>query len=333
MTGDNLPNIVGSTMRSVTVNLNNRCPLRCRHCSMGYSEGYGGDQSRISSDDLLRIISSINPEFYDMVLLAGGEPSLDVHLVAEAIAACKSRQLLCAIVTAPIWASSTERAERFLDQVKGLDILILSFDLYHLEYLRRDYYERAIRLANSLRLLVVLQMVVSNEREKLELEEQMLHIKGSYRSNCSPIVRVGNARGGTALDVRETLVKKIEDFSRIVRSCTLGNSLVDESGNVHGCCWARSAEKSPFSLMVENGQLEETFEYLEANKLFLAMRARGFLDSLTTEGKNDLLRRVRGRVFASECDICLVLMNESSEQDWPEYMDASTLWEKSFRQT
>src|SRR5207253_2894387 len=122
---------------------NNRCPLRCRHCSVGFSDQYKGNDQRIDADELIDLITAIDPGIYDMVLFAGGEPSLEVALLRIGIAACKTRFLRSAIVTAPIWAVNEEAAKRFVDSVPGLNQIILSYDKYHLEFLKVAHYEMA----------------------------------------------------------------------------------------------------------------------------------------------------------------------------------------------
>jgi MoaA/NifB/PqqE/SkfB family radical SAM enzyme len=115
-------------MRLVTILINERCPLRCKHCSLGFSESYRGTGYRIQSDDLTHMIESIDPKIYRMVLFAGGEPSLDPDLVKIGIDVCNRVGLNGAMVTAPIWAGSEAAATRFLDKLDGLAYLILSYD-------------------------------------------------------------------------------------------------------------------------------------------------------------------------------------------------------------
>src|SRR5207244_13279539 len=63
--------------RTVVINLNNRCPLRCRHCALGFSKEYKGTDSPISPAELEDIISSVDPQVSPTILFAGGEPSLE----------------------------------------------------------------------------------------------------------------------------------------------------------------------------------------------------------------------------------------------------------------
>jgi MoaA/NifB/PqqE/SkfB family radical SAM enzyme len=150
---DNINNVleyvnpIGAVVRTVTINVNERCPLRCRHCSIGFSQAYLGSNRKLRPDEVRRLISAIDTKVYDMLLLAGGEPSLDVPVLRVAIDACKAAGLLSAIVTAPIWAAKESAAEKFLTRIAGVDLLILSYDRYHLEFLDVAHYDVAVRTA------------------------------------------------------------------------------------------------------------------------------------------------------------------------------------------
>ena len=134
-------------MRFLTVLINERCPLKCRHCSIGFSETNKGSGHRVAPEDLVQIIRDVDPKVYDVVLFAGGEPALDPALVRLGIDTCKDAGLGAAMVTAPIWASTQASAKRFLDKVEGLSQLMLSYDYYHLEFLKYSHYENAAREA------------------------------------------------------------------------------------------------------------------------------------------------------------------------------------------
>lgn len=311
-------NLFGTAVRSVTIKLNNRCPLRCRHCSVGYSEQYPGDNTKITAEKLVDTIRAIDPSIYDMVLLAGGEPSLDPPLVRTAITACEETGLLSAIVTAPVWAPTELTAERFIERIHRMNVLILSYDEYHLDFLDVQNYKRAIHAAARAKIAVVVHIVYTDENVRDELKQMLSDVKHLCQFHESRTVPFGNAANDRNVLMSRIKVNTTEDLCRIPRGCVLGNALIDESGNVHGCCWSRSVSQSPFSEITDSAGLSAAMARLEERPGFASVRAHGFLDALTPSGKRILMTVVQGQSFAHECDICMRAMEVAPQVLWTE---------------
>ena len=304
-------------MRSVAININTRCPLKCKHCSLGFSESFHGEQSSLSADDLSSMIAGIDSSVYDMVLLAGGEPSLNPDLIWTGIQAAKQADLLSSIVTAPIWASKAPAAQRFLDKIPGLNILILSYDDYHLEFLSRSHYRNAALQAMARGMQVVFQIAYTTEDQKSRLVGSLdgLRDQGAHIHTMRTVL-VGNA-STTDLDVHYHEVKDAAGLEQIPRGCVLGNAFIDESFGVHGCCWSTAAEDSPFSMKsCGRESLGKQFRQLEDDDVFQTVRRHGLIDALTDEGRQLVAQQVRGEKFGSECDLCIRLMRQEAAAVW-----------------
>lgn len=302
-------------MRSVTIVVNERCPLRCRHCSVGFSESYRGNSYRIEEAELIRIIEGIDRSVYGAVLFAGGEPSLDPWLVKTGVDACRRAGLASSMITAPIWASSEESADKFLDQVEGLREITLSFDLYHLEFLKFKHYEIATRQAVKRGLHVQFHVTYSKEAEKAVLVTSIAPILPFIDISFMRAVPVGNA--ATQVDMEYVTIETIADFEAIPRGCFLGKAIIDPKHQVHGCCWSSLGEKSPFSSRLGEDH-SVAFAKMEESPVFQAVMKNGFIDSLSDRGKELLLDRVRGQRFVTECDLCVATMKEGAESVWRE---------------
>lgn len=313
--------LVGVAVRSVTIKLNNRCPLRCRHCSVGFSETYKGDGYKISAENLARTIAAIDPAVYDMALLAGGEPSLDPPLIRVAIDAARHAGLLCAIVTAPVWAATAATADRFLSRVDGIDVLILSYDEYHLEFIDVAQYRRAIEAAAKTRVTIVVHIVYTEEMTRDRLRAHLEDLAPLVHFHESRTVAFGNAADPKNVPMKYVAVHETSDLARIPRGCVLGNSLIDEQGSVHGCCWSRSVPESPFSAALDEAGMGAAMARLEERPAFQSVRAHGFLDGLTEHGREALVERFRGQEFANECDICLKAMVGAPAEIWGQVRD------------
>lgn len=306
---------VGQPVRSVTIGINNRCPLRCRHCSVGFSNEQPGDKSTISAESLISAISAIDTNVYSRICFAGGEPSLDIALLNTGIEAARKAGLQTAVITAPIWARTSAASERFLDQIPGLDLLILSYDLYHLEFLDLSAYEHAVRASSSRGVTTDLHITYTHDDE---LRGLLWKIK-SFRHLCSvstmTAVPVGNAAKPGNILMPLTTIRDIHDLARVPRGCILGNALI-QGGSVHGCCWSATAPESPFTVHGDVDELPQSLSRLEAGFAFKAVRARGFLDALLPSGQQALVDLVQGRSFSNECHLCITAMREGSDEIW-----------------
>lgn len=308
------------TLRSISININRRCPLKCKHCSLGFSDSFEGDEIATTPEDLDRMIKSVDTDIYKMILLAGGEPSLSPHLIRSGIAACKEMELLSAIVTAPIWAPTAKTAAQFLTKIPGLDILILSYDDYHLEFLKLDHYRHAVLEAVKRGIRIVLQIAYTEEEEKEVLIQSLGGLKTfAFQINPMRTVMIGNALD-TKFAVDEIEVNDVSALERIPRGCVLGNVFIDENFGLHGCCWSTASEMSPFSIVPDKGlsSLGSSFSQLEASQVFQSVRKNGFLDSLTDTGRQMVVDAVSGERFTSECDLCMRIMKKDTQHIWDE---------------
>ena len=311
-------NPLKSGLRVVGIKLNNRCPLRCRHCSVGFSNEYRGNNYRISADELRDIIAAIDPRIYTMVSFSGGEPSLEPSLLRVGIDACKAKGLSSVIVTAPIWAANPSAADQFLDSVRGLDHLVMSYDRYHLEFLKVAHYETAARAAASRGIFASFHITYSAEAELAELKDKIARVWHLGGESSMRTIPVGNAANAGNVKMELISIGSIGDLARIPRGCLLGNVLVDETRSVYGCCWSCGVQRSPFSVSKQPGGWAATMKQLEENVLFQTVRASGFIDALTPKGQEALVRLVKGRGFANECHLCLTAMQEGGAEIWDE---------------
>ncbi len=306
-------------MRSVTININNRCPLRCRHCSVGFSETYHGRRLPTDAGTIDRIISSVDAQMYGLVILAGGEPSLNPDLIRAGIASARRRSLLISIVTAPIWAKTREAAKRFFDSIGTLDWLLLSYDVYHLEFLTNDHYYNAAAEAIARGSRVAFNVAHNGADEREMLVRSLKDMRLPVAIWPSHVVIMGNAIENVG-KANSLPVESVDDLAALPRSCTIGNTYVDEKSQVHGCCWSSAGEHSPFVAQArdDSASLRDAFTELNDREIFQATLANGFIGSLTPEGKKLVVQAVQGERFSCECDLCLHLMGRPHDEIWNE---------------
>lgn len=309
-------------MRVVTIIINERCPLRCRHCSLGFSASNRGNSYRVSTDDLVRMVEAVDPRIYEMVLFAGGEPSLDPALVRTGVETCTRMGLVSAMVTAPVWAATEINAGRLLNKIGNLSHLILSYDYYHLEFLKFGHYETAALEAARRGILVDLHLTYTTEAEKQALIESVASIRPFVFIHPQRTVAIGNATDPANVAMDHVTINSINDLELLPRTCMLGNVLIDSKFGVHGCCWSSSLEASPFSFTGNGYALKETFHRLEESPVFQRVLKGGLLGALSKTGKELLAGRFRGQKFGNECDICMAAM-KGADEIWRQYVRAN----------
>ena len=210
--------------RSLAVIINDRCPLRCRHCVEGYSKGYNGTNVQPTEEELRSLIRLVNTEIYDMVGFAGGEPSLVPNLLAAGIEECRHCSIQSVINTAPIWARTLDDAQCFLDKLPDFDFLVLSYDRYHLEFLSVDHYENALNVALERGAKVVINLCYSLPEERTELLNRIWHwLDRVFEVHLQSILPIGNAAIDNNISYTKVDIESVADMDRLQRSCTIGN--------------------------------------------------------------------------------------------------------------
>lgn len=304
-------------MQSVTININSRCPLSCAHCMVGFSPSHKGTPWRIDEGVLVDMIARLDRASCQTVLLAGGEPTMDRDLIRAAARACERAGIKIGIISAPIWASTEESARRLFDGIGRLDLLTLSYDQYHLEFLAFRHYEHAVREAAARGTAVHVHISYSTLQELQWLKASMRPVqpllKGISEMRVFPY---GNAARPGIIQHEAVTLNELADLQRVQRSCILGAAVLDDKHRVHGCCWSVIAERSPFVRDVQGAALDVALRDIEQDGRFRAMKAHGFLDSLTDAGRARVLARLKGCAVTQECDVCVRMMSHDTASMW-----------------
>lgn len=306
-------------MRVLTITINERCPLACSHCSLGMSAGFRGHDRVINRETLCDVIKSVDAEVYDLILFAGGEPSLERELLQVGVANCQERGIDSAIVTAPIWAGNPRSAITFVRAVSQVSVLVLSFDTYHLDYLKLQHYRHAIDSARVHGVQCTLHIVYANDAEYNTVQEYYQQLGRDVHLNFARTIDVGNAVAMDELERVPLRKDAIDAIKMLPRTCQVGNALIDTQLSVHACCWAASIESSPLSWRADQDRQAE-LRQLEADPTFRRMLNTGFIDALSDEAVADLSRRLENRAFASECDLCIAAMNPCLRDWWSQHV-------------
>lgn len=120
---------------TLTVLPTSRCTAECRHCAM--SSGPHRTES-IGQEDLEKILTEVfaAAPSLQIVVFAGGEPTLIGDALHRAIRLCAGHGLLTRVVTNAYWATSAEVARDKVQALRdaGLHELNISTDDFHLPF-------------------------------------------------------------------------------------------------------------------------------------------------------------------------------------------------------
>lgn len=299
---------VGRIDRTITLMLNDRCPLRCEHCSVGYSDQNKGSEQAMDVPGIQDLVGGIDPRRYDLVILAGGEPTLRPDLVAAAIGACRKTGVACAVSTGPFWARTELSARRFLDSIPPPTVMLLSFDKYHLAFLSVSHYRHAAIACRLRNIEVVLHISYATDddlRDMLQLADEMRDCVDVRYRKTSRVVPTGNARNLESVLVGGTTIVTGRDLGRIEPSCRIGCAVVNQDYSVHMCCWSNGVEKSPLRMEPTGAS---GVQAIDEHPLFTVMQAQGLIAGLSAAARDRLAERVKGETFANECHLCATLM-------------------------
>ena len=299
--------------RTMTLILNDRCPLRCAHCALGYSENNIGSGRVMDETTVEELICGLDPDVYTMVVLAGGEPALVPKLVSKAVNACRKTGIDSALTTAPFWARTTDLGRMFLDRISQPNFVILSFDKYHLDFITVSHYENAVAAAYERGIRVALNICYStaSEREASELAIRGLvtRLTGVTWSRVMP---QGNASDAAEFVQEGVTINSLEDLDKVPRSCKAGNALVNLKNELHACCWSGDVSGSPL-IFSDNASFSGAVRSMDDNGLFQRIHTRGVLGNIPDKHRTELLSVLRGRSFVNECHLCVTLMREKQK--------------------
>ena len=302
-----------SAQRTVGVIINDLCALRCRHCSLSYTDGYRGTRWQISEADLRDVVHAAAHGPYSVVLMAGGEPALAPQVVRWGVEACREHGMFSAIVTAPMWAKSPEMADRFLDKVAGLNIIMLSYDEYHLEFLTREHYLTAARAARRHQTRTFLNVCQTADRDVGAVLADLTFLDGLIdQVHFQDVLPLGNA---TELVPPGRPITQVAEVLELKRSCVAGNALLHRDGDVYACCWATRAPDSPFRYARDRDRTTlAPLKRLDEDPTLAAVIRDGLIDSLSPAALEEVVGLLRGRSFVNECDLCVTLMRLGRER-------------------
>jgi hypothetical protein len=298
--------------RVLMMQLGLKCPLTCRHCFTNSSphrtEHMGVDLVR----DVIRQYGRI--ETSEMVTLTGGEPFVYREQLVAALDEIDTFPHLHAhIITNGYWATSLARAIEVLRNLPPIDLISVSADIYHEEFMPVGRVRNVLLACDELEINGALCVCLENgderylDRLKQAFGEDLFRQYFRWASWVLPAGRA--AEFGTYPKLHE------EDIPPI--SCIIaGSPVVLHDGTVTLCCEGNVCNKAsgrpdwPYNFgRVPSRRLGEIYDEMDQDVITQGLRTLGpsrILAILSQAG----IRVATRSTYNSICELCMTLMND-----------------------
>jgi len=226
--------------RLFSVFLDYWCNFECRHCSVGSSPRTILPMPREILERAFEGLKDVPTA--SIVVFTGGEPTLRLEMLLEGIRMAKERSLLARVVTNGWWASSADKADAMIAQLReaGLDEINTSYDDYHEPFMKMDRIVHLVRAARKAGMRVGMGVIGdANSKYGAEsIRRKLLDELGIDRDELDRSVALledhpSPTGSGSQLDVSD-----IDAGSKLDIGCTevLKTVSLHPNGFVKACC-------------------------------------------------------------------------------------------------
>jgi hypothetical protein len=265
-----------SFMGVLLLQLTLSCPLECRHCIVRSGPTR---RERLDAVDVERAIRSFSMLTQSkLVCLTGGEPFSHRSALKKSLAVCQECNLYSYVITSANWASSVSAARKVLMDVGPIDLISISVDHFHDEFLNPENVIHAISASQDagipINILYTHDKNFPSRGEDLRrsLESRSLQVEIIE----TPLGRVGRAQD---LGIGEI----IEEMELMNDPCPIfGSVAVTASGNMSACCQVNetniienSKDHALFVGSICNTDFSKIRDKFDHSMLFKAIRYLG----------------------------------------------------------
>jgi MoaA/NifB/PqqE/SkfB family radical SAM enzyme len=242
--------------------------------------------------------------------ITGGEPFYDLDLLKKIVSFADSCKLITNVVTNAFWAKTKEDAYNILKTFPMINVLAISTDIYHQEYISIEQIRNAVLAAKECGIYYNIHITVNNDSEYRKICSDLQDIVDSKK-----IISVSTFPSGRAKNTKKTPELKTSDEPPL-SACTAGSSpVILPNGNVLACMGPLLDLKRKNPLILGNLKkkpLHEILDESEKNILLQLLRVWGprkIITLLEESGMKELIPKKY--VQGSVCDTCYKIMSNS----------------------
>jgi len=260
---------------------------------------------RLSAADMKRYIKDAYDVGIDNVGFTGGEPTLYLDDLCDAMSFASSLGMFVDIRTNALWAETETKARDMFSRLQesGMRQIGLSYDTYHAEYICPEYIIRAIKIVEELGIAHYIDWIGLHTREQvcdyLQISDAQL------RAVCHPI-RIGRGKGLHKDDFRWIGIEELERYKPGCMRSLEPHILVvfpDNRASLHQCCWVNPVLVKPIS---GSGWIYRLWEETAEGEAVRFLRDYGIggLIKRAREEAPELLRPY----YSDGCEVCYDLL-------------------------
>jgi MoaA/NifB/PqqE/SkfB family radical SAM enzyme len=293
----------GSRKEYALIAITNRCNLSCRHCNI--DKNHPLLQTAAERDNILGWIKQIASS-YDKtgVSFMGGEPFLCLDDLVEYVKCAKENGLLSSVITNGFWAKSIESAEKTLNKLSGLDLVIVSSDKYHLEFINKETVYNLIDACLKRDIAVHVNVVAADREEGKEISR-------IYTEKYGDRIFVGIAQMFRRYPPHDFEIEEFNFAKRpylLRKKCEIMSHPITVDGDVYKCCSGVRLEmnKGPFylgNLMQE--PYEELIKKRDKSVIYRFMHKYGPVGLAKVISMSPLKNEFSEKTFTHQCDMCM----------------------------
>lgn len=304
-------NLQKTARRHIVFSLTELCPFECRHCLVGSNDK--------TKKKLTMPLATVKRYVQDFVILAkmnvdrisitGGEPLLCPDHIKLLSYGALEQGMFCTVVTGCYWAVSDEAARRTVSEFSAVSCWHLSVDVFHEEFLPREYVAMAAEAVLAAGKQPVFRLTaVKGDKVSQDIYEYLKRVLPEV-----PVV-VQSLYGEAGKDI-----SSIRSVDSLAWPCAPSGMLVRPDGSVAPCCGplANGAFSQPVcfaNASEENGLLPAYIEWYRSNLLLLMQTAglRPLAFWISEVASEQTLSQMLSH---NPCDFCVRLWNEPALAD------------------
>lgn len=280
------------------------CPLRCDHCITSSSPDVREEMSAEEALGYMRAAAGA----VDHVSITGGEPFLDRWRLETLVSEGKSLGYVMSVMTSGYWAEDEKKCRERLAALKrrGLDMVGVSLDRYHLPYISERACVNIARLCDELELPLAVRVIVANGDDYGDHVKQLLDDTGA-EVNVNFMVKLGRAEG---LD--DGCFKCSSGPPRELCETVTAVDVVP-GGDVYACCGPGAYMRPDNPLVLGNASEESLYHILQRGlripylKVINTRGPVGLLEDLQAHGQGHLVKPRDN--YTDGCQLCLDICN------------------------
>lgn len=287
----------------VYISVTERCNARCRHCI-----AQDDDQLFIDAkpEEVIDWIEQLHSCGIKGVHFVGGEPFVVSENLYAYVRKLGELGMYAGVVTNGLWASTIEEGIRVLEEMPDLDILIISSDKYHLEYIDADTVKNAIEAGLITGKFVIINVTYVEGSEVREINE----IYKEYRDKI--VIQTVKAMPFCGEDSEK--ISRFQLFqkpSKAAAFCGIGNYFIDCYGKVSACCQGSSSRNTNYLCLgsLREAKLPVMIDRFKASNIYDFFNKNGPRGLIGIFSESRFANELNERKYTSGCELCSELLD------------------------